>query len=105
MSESPQTPPPMEPNPPTSGGQSTSSFNADQMKSAALEAHRMDLGIIAIGVLAFIFSLFSYYKYSVSFAGISSSGTVSAWHGFFGWFAAVVALAASGVLAARSSAR
>lgn len=65
----------------------------------------LDWGIIGAGVLTFIFSLFSYYKYSVKvdLGGVkaaSSSGTVSAWHGFFGWFAALVALAAAAVLAA-----
>jgi hypothetical protein len=97
MSETPQTPPPPEP-PPAGSGQP--SFNADQMKSAVQGADPYDLGIIAAGVLAFIFSLFSYYKYSFSFSGLSTSGTFSAWHGFFGWFAAVVALAASLALAA-----
>ncbi len=45
--------------------------------------------------LAFIFSLFSYY--TASFAGISASE--SAWHGFFGWFAALLALLSAGLLA------
>jgi hypothetical protein len=54
-----------------------------------------DWGILAAGFLAFIFSLFSYY--TASFAGISASE--SAWHGFFGWFAALVALLSAGLLA------
>ena len=49
------------------------------------------------GVLAFLFSLFHYYKYSVG--GISV--TASAWHGFFGWFAALLALAGAAVVAAQ----
>ena len=60
----------------------------------------MDWGIIAAGVLAFIFSLFSYYTLTAKAAGISRSGSESAWHGFFGWFAALLALAAAAVLAA-----
>ncbi|MDQ2836627.1 MAG: hypothetical protein M3Y89_04320, partial [Actinomycetota bacterium] len=59
----------------------------------------LDWGIIAAGVVAFIFSTFGFYKYSVSVAGFSNSATVSAWHGFFGWFGVLVALAASIVLA------
>lgn len=97
MSETPQTPPPPEP-PPASSGKST--YDSAQMKAAVTGADPQDLGIIAIGVLAFIFSLFGYYKVSVHFAGISQSATFSAWHGFFGWFAALVALAASATLAA-----
>ncbi len=92
MSEVPQTPPP----PSGTGGSSSSGgVNADQMKAAVRSAHPYDLGIIAAGVLAFLFSLFSYYTYS---AGIGSAST-SAWHGFFGWFAALVALAVAVLLA------
>jgi hypothetical protein len=70
------------------------------MKSAVQQAHAYDISIVAAGVLAFIFSLFSYYTVSVSVAGIGASTSESAWHGFFGWFAALVALASSAVLAA-----
>jgi hypothetical protein len=60
----------------------------------------MDWGILAAGVLAFLFSLFSYYTASVSISGIgSSTGHENAWHGFFGWFAAFLALAGAAVLA------
>jgi hypothetical protein len=99
MSETPQTPPPMEPPPPGSGGatgRSAGGYNADEMKAAVQSANPYDLGIIAAGVLAFIFSLFAYYKAS----GFGASTSESAWNGFFGWFAAVVALAASAALAA-----
>lgn len=66
----------------------------------------MDWGIIAAGVVAFIFSLFKFYKYTVSITGIGSrSDTVSAWHGFFGWFGALVALLAALLLAAELIAR
>lgn len=97
MSETPQTPPP----PPSSGGGGSSgSMNADQMKAAVQSAHPYDLGIIAAGVLAFLFSLFSYYKVSYSAGGFGGvSGSESAWHGFFGWFAALVALAVAVLLA------
>jgi len=63
----------------------------------------LDWGIIAAGVLAFIFSLFGYYKYTVSLKILnvsqSESKSFSAWHGFFGWFATLVALAAAVILA------
>ena len=104
MSETPQTPPPPEPPPSGSGGATGrpagGGYNADQMKAAVTGANPYDLGLIAAGVLAFIFSLFSYYKYTASAGGFSVSATWSAWHGFFGWFAAIVALAASAALAA-----
>lgn len=61
----------------------------------------MDWGIIAAGVLALLFSFFSYYTASVSVSGLGSySGDENAWHGFFGWFAALLALAGAAVLAA-----
>jgi hypothetical protein len=61
----------------------------------------MDWGILTTGVLALLFSFISYYTVSVSISGIgSSSGHESAWHGFFGWFAAFLALAGAAVLAA-----
>jgi hypothetical protein len=108
MSETPQTPPPMEP-PPTGSGGATNrpggGYNADQMKASVQAANPYDLGIIAAGILAFIFSLFSYYTYSASGGGFTVSASASAWHGFFGWFAALVALAASAVLAAALFAR
>jgi hypothetical protein len=67
--------------------------------AAALQsANRLDLGIIGAGVIAFIASLMPYYTVSVKAFGISSGGSVSAWHGFFGWFGALLALAAAVVL-------
>jgi hypothetical protein len=64
----------------------------------------LDWGILAAGALAFIFSFVSYYSYKakVSSGGVSfSSGTVhwSAWHGFFGWFAMLLALIGSALVA------
>jgi len=59
----------------------------------------LDWGIIAAGVVAFIFSLFDFYKYTVTIGPISRSGTASAWHGFFGWFGVLVAVLASLLLA------
>ncbi len=86
------TPPPPPPQewaaPPPPQAAQSSAFNP-------AEVSPYDWGILAAGFLAFIFSLFSYY--TASFAGISASE--SAWHGFFGWFAALVALLSAGLLA------
>ena len=93
---------------PTSGGyaqtsppaSSSTSMSGAQAKTALQNAHKFDLGIIACGLLAFLFSLFPYYTVSVegvgAFGGISDSAT--AWHGFFGWFATLLALAAAVVV-------
>jgi vacuolar-type H+-ATPase subunit I/STV1 len=63
----------------------------------------MDWAIIGAGILSLIFSFFAYYKYKASYsiggASQSISASASAWHGFFGWFAAIVALAAAAILA------
>ena len=67
--------------------------------AAALQsADRLDLGTIGVGVLAFLASLMPYYTVSFKAFGVSSSGSVNAWHGFFGWFGALCALAAAVVL-------
>lgn len=60
----------------------------------------LDWGIVGAGVLAFIFSLFDYYTASVNVAGYgSSSDSESAWHGFFGWFAALLAIVGAALVA------
>ncbi|MEJ7689805.1 MAG: CRISPR-associated protein Cas5 [Nocardioidaceae bacterium] len=94
-------PPPAQPTP--SSGQPTprgsGGMSGDQMKATMQNAHKYDLGIIGAGVLAFIFSLLPYYTVSVDggpLLNVSESGT--AWHGFFGWFATLLALAAAVVL-------
>ena len=76
----------------------TTSMSGDQMKAAFQNANRLDLGIIGAGVLAFIFSLFPYYTVSVSGLGGLGGGSTSAWHGFFGWFAVLLALAGAVVV-------
>jgi hypothetical protein len=66
----------------------------------------LDWGIIAAGVVALIFSTFKFYKYTLTLGGVhEASGTVSAWHGFFGWFGVLVALLAALLLAAELIAR
>ena len=77
-------------------------MTADQFKSTVQGGHPYDLGIIGAGILAFLLSFFPYYTVSTSgplLGGLSDSG--SAWHGFFGWFAVLLALAASALLALR----
>lgn len=59
----------------------------------------LDWGVMGVGVLALIFSLFDYYTVSVSFSGVSESASANAWHGFFGWFAAITALAGAAAVA------
>ena len=50
------------------------------------------------GVLAIIFSFFSYYTASARTAVFTITESFNAWHGFFGWFAAVIALVAAALL-------
>ncbi len=54
-------------------------------------------------ILALIFSFMSFYtaKVTASFGGqtASQSGHESAWHGFFGWFAVLLALVAAALVA------
>ena len=57
-----------------------------------------DWCIMGAGVLAIIFSFFSYYTASTHIEVFTLTKGYSAWHGFFGWFAAVVALLAAAVL-------
>jgi hypothetical protein len=94
MTDNPNTP--NERRPPPRGGRAPGGgFDADAVKAAFLRADRADLVIIGAGVLAFLFSLFPYYTASVGALG----GSETAWHGFWGWFAALAALAGSVVLA------
>lgn len=98
-------PPPASPTSPGRSGSTFSGVDADHAKAAFQGAHKFDLGIIAAGVLTFIFSFLPYYsvelkgfrEMGLTFEGASDSAT--AWHGFFGWFAALVALAVAVVLA------
>jgi hypothetical protein len=63
----------------------------------------LDWGILAAALLALIFSFFSYYTGTASgtFGGqkLSTTRHEDAWHGFFGWFGVLLALAAGIVLA------
>jgi len=55
----------------------------------------MDWGILAAGLLAFIFSFVTYYSYS--FGPLSRD--FNAWDGFFGWFSTLLALFSAALLA------
>jgi hypothetical protein len=59
----------------------------------------LDWGILAAGFLAFIFSFVSYYSYSIKGCNECGSGHLNAWHGFFGWFAMLLALVGSAAVA------
>ncbi len=85
----PQIPqPPAPPPPPTSHAYNLSRSGVSFDPKTV---HPMDWGILACGFLALIFSFFGYYT-------LGPYGE-SAWHGFFGWFAALVALFAAAALA------
>jgi hypothetical protein len=84
----PPPPPPGQWGPPPGGASGPQKFDPKNVNS-------LDWGIIAAGVLAFIFSLFSYY--TGSYGGLSVS--TSAWHGFFGWAAALLAVVGAALVA------
>jgi hypothetical protein len=89
----PPPPPQAPPSRPTAGtGRPATSMSGDQVKVAFQNANRLDLGIMAAGLLAFILSLFSYYTVSVKGFGGLGQGSLSVWHGFFGWFGVLLAL-------------
>ncbi len=64
-------------------------MSSDELKGTLQSANPFDLGIIVAGVLAFIASFLPYY--TVSLGGFASTSN-TAWHGFFGWFAMLLAL-------------
>lgn len=72
----------------------------------------LDWGAIGAGVLAIIFSFISFYTPSYDLSGNCPAGTdaaasaaadqagsATAWHGFFGWFGALVALIGAALMA------
>jgi hypothetical protein len=60
----------------------------------------LDWGILGAGLLAFIFSFMSFYSYSDKHCS-SDCLTIhnSAWHGFFGWFAVLLAVIGAAAVA------
>ena len=69
-------------------------------KQALASAHKFDLGVIGAGAVAFLGSLLPFYTVSFETLGLSSDASYNAWHGFFGWFAVLAALAGSGLVLA-----
>ena len=62
----------------------------------------LDWGILAAGFLTLVFSFFSWYSFSEKGCGKYCSGISvheSAWHGFFGWLAVLLALIGSALVA------
>ena len=86
---------PAAPATPASSGQ----YDFDQAKSTLQGAHKYDLGIMGAGLVAFLAGFMPFYSASAGIAGHSISVHASAWHGFFGWFAVLVALAAAVLVA------
>jgi hypothetical protein len=89
-------PPPPPPPPPGQWGPPSGGSGAFDPKTV----NPLDWGILGVGLLTFIFSFISYYTVSVSVRGFGSgSDSTTAWHGFFGWFGTLLALAAAVVVA------
>lgn len=61
----------------------------------------LDLAIIAAGAVALAASFLSYYTASVAYA----TDSTTAWHGFYGWFGAVLATLGAAVVATGAGAR
>lgn len=81
----PPPPPPGQWGAPASGG---GSFDPKSVNS-------LDWAVLGAGFLIFVFSFFGYYTASLG----GHSAHASAWHGFFGWFAVLCALAGSALIA------
>ncbi|CAM3904101.1 hypothetical protein [Nocardioides zeicaulis] len=97
------TPPPSSSTPPpaSSGGGwsgSAASQQANEAVATLKKGNPLDLATIGAGLLVLLGSLLPYYTVSVSGFGANASESVTAWHGFFGWFGALLALAAAVVL-------
>jgi hypothetical protein len=80
-------PPPPPPPPPGQWGQPSGAGGPVDPKTV----NPLDWAILGLGLLTFIFSFFDYY--TASYGPFSASE--SAWHGFFGWFAMLLAVAGS----------
>ena len=97
----PPGPPPNQPpghwGPPPGGGNYPQGGGGSQFDPKSVNP--LDWGILAAGLLALIFSFFDWYTVTVSGGGFSASGGESAWHGFFGWFAVLLAVIGAAVVA------
>jgi hypothetical protein len=89
-----QPPPGDNPPPPPPPGQ----WNSQSGGSSSFDPKTvspLDWGIIGAGFLTFIFSFVSWYTFSYHGFSVSEN----AWHGFFGWFAMLLALIGSALVA------
>ena len=87
----PGAPPPPPPPPPGQWGPPP----GGQPAFNPANVNPLDWAILGIGLLVFIFSFISYYTFSTGGFSVSES----AWHGFFGWFAMLLALIGSAAVA------
>ncbi len=96
----PPGPPPNQPpgqwGPPP-GGNHSQGGGGSQFDPKAVNP--LDWGILATGLLALIFSFFDWYTASYSSGAFSASAGESAWNGFFGWFAVLLAVLGAAVVA------
>ncbi|MDT4911314.1 MAG: hypothetical protein QOC66_442 [Pseudonocardiales bacterium] len=86
----PPPPPPGQWGPPPGGG-----YPAPQGGFDPKNVNPLDWGVLGIGLLTFIFSFVDWYTFSEGGFSVSEN----AWHGFFGWFAMLLALIGSAVVA------
>jgi hypothetical protein len=77
---------------PSTGGLGVQGFDPNSVNP-------LDWGIIAAGVVTFIFSTFHYFTYKIEFADISRSGSTSAWHGVLAPVATLLVIFAAVLLA------
>jgi hypothetical protein len=90
---------------PSQYGQPTAAYPAQQRSGFDFASvNRLDWGIMAAGVLALIFSFFSYYSYTYKgqfkdICGNDCSRTTGGWSGFFGWFGVLLALIGAALVA------
>jgi hypothetical protein len=87
-SATPPPPPPAAPAAPaaTGGASGSHQFDADKAKAALQGAHKFDLAIVGVGVVAWLAGFMPFYTASLGTAGFNISANASAYHGFFGWF-------------------
>lgn len=108
----PPPPPGAPPPPPPGGGQPPGQwgpppggnpYGAPSSGFDPKSVNNLDWGILGAGLLAFIFSFVSFYslKPKSQFCDLGGCGSVhnSAWTGFFGWFAVLLAVIGSGLVA------
>jgi hypothetical protein len=70
-----------------------------RVQSTLKDANRLDLGIVAAGVIAWLAGFMPFYTASVGAGGFHVSASASAYHGFFGWFGVWCCLAGAVVAA------